>query len=1514
MSFTGFSRPVYLESGKVNLDSKNSIQTNSEKTPDQPVLIQFNSTTSREYRESLEDLVFHEYIPENTWLSTSNLTLSEIESIDKVEAAGIYRASYRKDSSLDLSRTRELKVSTIRNISEEKIKKFGEVLGRIGSETWKLKVNKSSGRNLISQNFIRKVERPEPPLSTFNLESRRLVGADTVKRPPYNLTGIGFTAAVWDKGWAGKHIDLNQSGKRVVGDDGKACGGCEVLEHGTHVAGTLLGSGVKNSDYTGFANGSRLLTFEWPGSDSGGNYSVDYIEETENEVNRSIEKYSAVVSQNSWGYTNGAGDYFGLSEVYDDIISGRNPNVDGRLTTVFSVGNIRDNVSRDYNTTFPPATAKNVIAVGAVDDNGSMTSYSSWGPTDDGRIKPDLVADGGCGSGTYVTSTVPGNSYSGKCGTSMAAPAVSGGVILLTQEFNRTFGRKPQPATVKGILVQTAQDLYTEGPDYRTGWGLLDVKEAIRFTEKSSHEDLVRKGSLGTGENDTYTIRRSENSNLEITLVWDDPKSSTGTKTLVNDLDLTVENSKGEKFQPWTMNFSTRSEGAFRGEDHRNNVEQVLIKDSNSSKYNITVEGWSIPKNPQNYSLILNQKVDNTKPTAEIKSPVTGNYSGRINLSATWQDNYSKIVNASVTAGRSRKVTRALNTTLNSSILQDGVQTLTYRFKDSAGNEKILNRTVTVDNTPPEINASIPEFTSHNLSLAASIKDQTTQIAQKTVKIKNSSFEKKLNFSNQFNTEKVSDGNYSIVYSYSDTVGNTENQSYIIEVDNTDPVINIKSPENKVIQENLTVNTSIIEKNPDTENIAILRNLTELYRAENSLRLDSSNISEGNYTLSFEASDDAGNNASRKINLSYNTRPSINVLSPDRNFYGNTPDINVSTDKQIDDVVLSDGTKNYSTASNRTYFYNTSLDGQNGSNSLKAYLLEGNLTWTENLEYFLDRKAPEFKLREPEKMENISAELNFSLENISEATEITSVNISAGNYSKKVNTTSGLLNISDIEEGVYNLSLDVSDRFENKRKASRKIRVDRKAPSLEIKVSNTSYINSSLTINASSYDNSSGVSNLSYTLRKDNFTVEGRLNTSLNTSDIPDGNYTLEIISRDYAGNLNTSSRYLIIDTRDPEIENVEPRPGTTLQTETSFNISFTDLSGIKNTSQVETTSGNLENLRIRERQIITDISGLNPGESFEVELEIIDLAGNSLSKKLGYSVRDEETGSSSGTGSSSSTALRSFTSTENTTEKNENTSKASMNPVNRSRNQAEENTSEIKFKPGKTTGKIQDKSPVKTIDLKSSRPVSASVKDAENNFEPPQNTESLDEFNFSVNTSITSVNLTFEVSKDSINRSQVGNISLYRRNSSRWQKLNTSYINSSREKFLFKSQVPGFSPFTVALSENSSGEKPLTEAKNSTNRTVNRERSGKQQENTLTYLNYSMAFITVLLLAYVLNYWRDRRKIESQLENLSEMTSSPENRAHIINSRFNLKQGRTEYAKKDLEKLQDGKNSTEKS
>ncbi|MEM7820501.1 MAG: S8 family serine peptidase, partial [Candidatus Aenigmatarchaeota archaeon] len=292
---------------------------------------------------------------------------------------------------------------------------------------------------------------PFPEYQILNDGSRAAIFVNTVQTSPYNLNGTGVSVAEWDAGHAElTHDDF--TGHIIAGDSSS------THSHATHVAGTMAGNGNRSAGtLRGMAPNATIITYEWP-------YD---LEELYNETNDSIITYNAILSQNSWGYNvhnncNEMGDYDIWSAAYDNLTRGN--GITRSMLFVFSAGNERatnppycGQYGYSWNTTLGPGgTAKNSLTVGALNSNdNSMTSFSSWGPTDDGRIKPDVVAPG-CqvGGDGGINSTYPTNTYSVMCGTSMASPAVSGVVALMHQAYRVNHsGADPKPATDKAILI-----------------------------------------------------------------------------------------------------------------------------------------------------------------------------------------------------------------------------------------------------------------------------------------------------------------------------------------------------------------------------------------------------------------------------------------------------------------------------------------------------------------------------------------------------------------------------------------------------------------------------------------------------------------------------------------------------------------------------------------------------------------------------------------------------------------------------------------------------------------------------------------------------------------------------------------------------------------------------------------------------------------------------------------------------------------------------------------------------
>lgn len=441
---------------------------------------------------------------------------------------------------------------------------------------------------------------------------------DSAQLAPYSLTGSGEFVAMWDGGRAdGAHADLTP---RVVSLDASA-----ITSHATHVAGTILGSGAESGGtYKGMAPSATLLTRLWWNTSS----------EMVTHYTDVIDNYSARISNNSWGVglptpvTNSScaatlGNYFVEDATIDNIVRG---DAGVPFTIVWSAGNMRStspqycgSIGWTYNTVDPLSCSKNVICVGAVISNdNTISTFSGWGPTDDGRIKPDICAPG-CqvGGDNGVTSTKVTTGYAVQCGTSMAAPVVSGVVALLQQRWNQLMpSDELLPATIKGILINSATDKGPVGPDYQYGHGALNAVAAVRKVSVGAGSYV--EASMITGVTHDYAISVApEVAKIRVTLVWDDPGGTAiSGNALINDLDLKLIDPSAAVTLPWVLNPGSPSSVATRAADHKNNVETAELNSPASGIWHAQVSGFNIPNGPQKYSLVFSPDSSNTTDTA----------------------------------------------------------------------------------------------------------------------------------------------------------------------------------------------------------------------------------------------------------------------------------------------------------------------------------------------------------------------------------------------------------------------------------------------------------------------------------------------------------------------------------------------------------------------------------------------------------------------------------------------------------------------------------------------------------------------------------------------------------------------------------------------------------------------------------------------------------------------------------------------------------------------------------
>jgi len=466
---------------------------------------------------------------------------------------------------------------------------------------------------LAESDAVMWVEPPLPRLEEVNSFARALTGVNTVQALPYGLSGAGVTALVYDAGQVFAHADL--AGRLEIGASDFA----GVSGHATHVAGTVAGNGAQSGGTNrGMAPGADVVSYAFQ-ANSGAGFLYTDPGDIEADYTEAISDYGADLSNNSIG-TNTAsngfpceweGDYGATSALIDAIARGA---LGEPFRIVWANGNERSGSARcgnAFHTTAPPACAKNHIAVGAVNsDNEAITSFTSWGPADDGRMKPDIVAPG-CKSVGGIVSCASGGGYTTLCGTSMASPVVAGICALILEDYRAHFPALPDPrnSTLKALLAHTAVDLDQPGPDYKSGYGSVRAPAVI---------DQMRSGAFGEHElsqNEVWlaTIEVAPGSvSLKVTVAWDDaPATPNVMGALVNDLDLALFSPSGVRANPWTLGglANPSAPAARTGPNKLDNIEQVFVENPEPGEWRVEVRGFDVPDGPQPFSFVATPDV-----------------------------------------------------------------------------------------------------------------------------------------------------------------------------------------------------------------------------------------------------------------------------------------------------------------------------------------------------------------------------------------------------------------------------------------------------------------------------------------------------------------------------------------------------------------------------------------------------------------------------------------------------------------------------------------------------------------------------------------------------------------------------------------------------------------------------------------------------------------------------------------------------------------------------------------
>jgi hypothetical protein len=487
---------------------------------------------------------------------------------------------------------------------------------------------------------------------TYNRVAADTISADEVSPGgslSLGLTGTNTVMGLWDGGDIRiSHREFSTNGVRVVDMDGTSIYG--TSDHGTHVTGTLAAYGVDTN-----AVGMSRRAVVWAND-----YNNDHLEMTQQASsnrfcvsNHSYGKragWSGTVNIGGtnypawWGNTNVSQtqDFkFGfydtnsqtidriayLSPIYLQVWAAGNERgaagdapinqpvthaVINPATTnwvlVSGVTRPRDGDTGGYDLLTQPQSAKNNLVIGAVSGivggwNGAtsvvMSTFSSFGPTDDGRIKPDVVADG---VGLWSTGSFFDSDYYTNNGTSMASPSAAGALNLLVELQSQLHGTN-QPllaSTLRGLAIHTADEAgASAGPDYQFGWGLLNVRRAAELmTNNYASGSLahIKEVRLVSGDYILFPVSATNTRPLRVSIAHTDPPGTPPAlsldptnRMLVNDVDLRVISPSGTTNFPYVLDPAAPGNAATTGDNFRDNAEQVHIATPENGTYWVLV-------------------------------------------------------------------------------------------------------------------------------------------------------------------------------------------------------------------------------------------------------------------------------------------------------------------------------------------------------------------------------------------------------------------------------------------------------------------------------------------------------------------------------------------------------------------------------------------------------------------------------------------------------------------------------------------------------------------------------------------------------------------------------------------------------------------------------------------------------------------------------------------------------------------------------------------------------------
>jgi hypothetical protein len=421
-----------------------------------------------------------------------------------------------------------------------------------------------------------------------------------------NLDGKDIVFGLWDSGIP-RTTHQEFSGKVNVND------AVDIGYHATHITGMLIASGV-DVLAKGMAPGATVSSFS----------TTDW--------NSEVAEWAAdggMISTHSYIIANPQTDYekFGIYNTYSQAWDELSYNAPYLIMCTGASNNGNNNYNPDgsrYDLLASNKLGKNSIVVGACYDvltyinpfSVEQAPFTSWGPSDDWRIKPDITA---VGTDSYSTREASNDNYGTGQGCSYAGPVVAGGLALLQQHYHDKNGVYMKAATAKGLILSTTDEAGSnDGPDFSNGWGLFNAVNAAEVITNNGTSSTISELTLEQSGTYSTTINVDGTNTLTASICWNDPPAEPLTTTvtdnttpmLVNDLDLRISDDTNT-YMPWKLEPNSSSDNytdaAVKGDNYRDNIEVIEVKDIPAGEYTVSVSHKGTLQNgAQDFSLIIN--------------------------------------------------------------------------------------------------------------------------------------------------------------------------------------------------------------------------------------------------------------------------------------------------------------------------------------------------------------------------------------------------------------------------------------------------------------------------------------------------------------------------------------------------------------------------------------------------------------------------------------------------------------------------------------------------------------------------------------------------------------------------------------------------------------------------------------------------------------------------------------------------------------------------------------------